>query len=131
MVPISNLLGSKFEDKFFYKTSQNNTLTACINLLTIKIQLSTYMLLIHCKKFDKVDRHPHLVTQDQFSLVSKKDSGNSEDNLTINIEVFRQTFKNVEFLRVAHSPRRTFSELLRQRLNLSKMTQPGRELTFS
>jgi hypothetical protein len=40
------------------------------------------------KKFDEVVRHLHLVTLDQFSLVSKKDSGFHEENCTINIEVF-------------------------------------------
>ncbi len=51
------------------------------------------------KKFDIVVRNPHLVTQDQFSLVSGKDSGIPEDNLIINIELLRQTFTNVELLR--------------------------------
>jgi hypothetical protein len=54
------------------------------------------------KKFDEVVRHQHLVTQDQFSLVSKKDSGIPKDNLNKNIEVFRQTFTNVELLRYKH-----------------------------
>jgi hypothetical protein len=73
----------------------------------------------HCtvKKFDEVVRHLHLVTQDQFSLVSKKDSGSHEDNCNKNIEVFRQTFTNVE--------------VLRQRLNVSKLKAPGRELSSS
>jgi hypothetical protein len=48
------------------------------------------------KKFDEVVRHLHLVTQDQFSLVSKKDSGIHEENCNKNIEVFQQTFTNVE-----------------------------------
>ncbi len=56
------------------------------------------------KKFDEVVRHLHLVTQDQFSLVSKKDSGIHEDNCNINIEDFRQTFTNVELLRYKHIP---------------------------
>jgi hypothetical protein len=51
------------------------------------------------KKVDEVVRHPHLVTQDQFSLVSEKFSGIPEGNFTINIELFRQTFTNVELLR--------------------------------
>jgi hypothetical protein len=46
------------------------------------------------KKFDEVARHPHLVTQDQFSLVSKKDFGIPEDNFSKTIEVFRQTSTN-------------------------------------
>jgi crotonobetainyl-CoA:carnitine CoA-transferase CaiB-like acyl-CoA transferase len=41
------------------------------------------------KKSDEVVRHPHLVTQDQFRQVSKKDSDIPEENFTINIELFR------------------------------------------
>jgi hypothetical protein len=57
------------------------------------------------------------VTQDQFSLVSEKDSGIPEDNFIINIELFQQTFTNVE--------------LLRQRLNISKLSPPGPDPTLS
>jgi hypothetical protein len=56
------------------------------------------------RKFDEVVRHQHLVTQDQFTLVSKKDSGIPKDNFNKNIEVFRQTFTNVELLRYKHIP---------------------------
>ncbi len=56
------------------------------------------------KKFDEVVRHLHLVTQDQFCLVSKKDSGSHEDNCIKNIEVFQKTFTNVELLRYKHIP---------------------------
>ncbi len=56
------------------------------------------------KRFDEVVQHLHLVTQDQFSLVSKKYSGIHEENCNINIEVFRQTFTNVELLRYKHVP---------------------------
>jgi len=56
------------------------------------------------KKFDEVVRHLHPVTQDQFSLVSKKDFGIPKDNFNINIEVFKQTFTNVELLRYKHIP---------------------------
>ncbi len=56
------------------------------------------------KKFDEAVRHLHLVTQDQFSLVSEKDSGNPEDNFKINTELFRQTFSSVELLRCKHIP---------------------------
>ncbi len=69
------------------------------------------------KKIDEVVRHPHLVTQDQFSLVSEKVSGIPKGNFTINIEPFRQTF--------------TYVELLRQNWIVSKGTPPGRELTYS
>ncbi len=65
------------------------------------------------KKVDEVVRHLHLVTQDRFSLVSEKVSGIPEDNFTINVELFRQTFTNVE--------------LLRQNCIVSKATSPGRE----
>ncbi len=41
------------------------------------------------KRFDEVVRHPHLVTQDQFTQVSKKVSDIPEENFTINIELFR------------------------------------------
>jgi hypothetical protein len=51
------------------------------------------------KRVDEVVRHPHLVTQDQFTQVSKKVSDIPEENFTINIELFRQTFTNVELLR--------------------------------
>ncbi len=54
------------------------------------------------KKVDEVVRHPHRVTQDQFSLVSEKVSGIPEDNFTIIIELFRQNFTNVELLRYNH-----------------------------
>jgi hypothetical protein len=69
------------------------------------------------KKVDEVVRHPHRVTQDQFNLASKKVSGIPEDNFSTNIELFRQTFTNVE--------------LLRQNWIVSKVTLPGREPTFS
>jgi hypothetical protein len=41
------------------------------------------------KRVDEVVRHPHLVTQDQFTQVSKKVSDIPEENFTINIEPFR------------------------------------------
>jgi hypothetical protein len=41
------------------------------------------------KRVDEVVRHPHLVTQDQFTQVSKKVSDIPEENFTINIELFR------------------------------------------
>jgi hypothetical protein len=68
------------------------------------------------KRVDEVVQHPHLVTQGQFTQVSKKVSDIPEENFTKNIEVFRQTFTNVE--------------LLRQMLNVSKLTPPGREPSF-
>ncbi len=39
------------------------------------------------KRVDEVVRHPHLVTQDQFTQVSKKVSDIPEENFTINIEL--------------------------------------------
>ncbi len=51
------------------------------------------------KRVDEVVRHPHLVTQDQNTQVSNKVSDIPEENFTINIELFRQTFTNVELLR--------------------------------
>jgi hypothetical protein len=51
------------------------------------------------KRVDEVVRHPHLVTQDQNTQVSNKVSDIPEENFTINIELFRQTFTIVELLR--------------------------------
>ncbi len=65
------------------------------NLLVINA-LYRQMLALHCNKV--------WVTQDQFSLVSKKDFGIPKDNFNINIEVFKQTFTNVELLRYKHIP---------------------------
>ncbi len=65
------------------------------------------------KRVDKVVRHPHLVTQDQFTQVSKKVSNIPEEDFTKNIELFWQPFTNVE--------------LLRQSWKVSKLTPPGRE----
>jgi hypothetical protein len=53
------------------------------------------------------------MTQDQFTQVSKKVSDIPEENFTINIELFRQNFSNVE--------------LLRQKWIVLKVTSPGRE----
>ncbi len=44
------------------------------------------------KRVDEVVRHPHLVTQDQNTQASNKVSDIPEENFTINIELFRQTF---------------------------------------
>jgi hypothetical protein len=43
--------------------------------------------LLDCR-VDEVIRHPHPVTQDQFSVVSKRVVGIPEDNFTINTELF-------------------------------------------
>ncbi len=51
------------------------------------------------KRVDEVVRHPHLVTQDQNTQVSNKVSDIPEENFTLNIELFRQTFTNVKLLR--------------------------------
>jgi hypothetical protein len=45
------------------------------------------------KRVDEVVRHPHLVTQDQFTQVSQKVSDIPEENFTINIELLRQSWK--------------------------------------
>jgi hypothetical protein len=66
------------------------------------------------KRDDEVVRHPHRLTQDLFSLVSEKVSFIPEDNFTTIIELFGQTFTNVE--------------LLRQSWIVSKVTPPGSEL---
>ncbi len=67
--------------------------SVCINFLSCNDL--TYTV----KRVDEVVRHPHLVTQDQFTQVSKKVSDIPEENFTINVELFRQTFTNVELLR--------------------------------
>jgi hypothetical protein len=56
------------------------------------------------KRVDEVVRHPHLVTQDQFTQVSKKVSDIPEENFIINIELFRHYFTWVELLRYKHIP---------------------------
>ncbi len=69
------------------------------------------------KRVDEVVRHPHLVTQDQFTQVSKKVSDIPAEDFTINIELFLQTFTNVE--------------LVQQNWIVSKATSTGREPRFS
>jgi hypothetical protein len=69
------------------------------------------------KRVDEVVRHQHLVTQDQFTQVSKKVSDIPAEDFTKNIELFLQTFTNVE--------------LVRQNWIVSKVTSPGRESRFS
>jgi hypothetical protein len=59
------------------------------------------------------------VTQDQFSLVSKKDFGIPEDNFSKNIEVFDRLSQMSNF----------FDN--KKWLNVSKLTPPGRELSSS
>ncbi len=92
------------------------------------------------KRVDEVVRHPHLVTQDQFTQVLKKVSDIPEENFTINIKHFQQNFTFVELLRYKHIPNvelfrwwpsnlsKCFTnvELLRQRLIVSKLTPTGR-----
>jgi hypothetical protein len=52
------------------------------------------------KRVDKVVWHQHLVTQDQFTQVSSKIvSDIPAEDFTINIQLFLQTFTNVEFVR--------------------------------
>ncbi len=41
------------------------------------------------KRVDEIVRHPHLVTQDQNTQVSKKVFDIPEENFTINIKLFR------------------------------------------
>jgi hypothetical protein len=51
------------------------------------------------KRVDEVVRHPHLVTQDQFTQGSKKVSDIPEENFTINIEliVYKCRTSSTEF----------------------------------
>jgi hypothetical protein len=58
-----------------------------------------------------------MVTQDQFTQVSKKVFDIPAEDFTINIELFLHSFKNVE--------------LVRQNWFVSKATTPGREPRFS
>ena len=51
------------------------------------------------KTVDEVVRHPHLVTQDQFTQVSKKVFDIPAEDFTINIELFLHSFTNVELVR--------------------------------
>ncbi len=69
------------------------------------------------RRVDEVVRHQHLVTQDQLTQVSNKFSDIPAEDFTINIELFLQTFTNVE--------------LVRQNWIVSKATSPGREPRFS
>ncbi len=51
-------------------------------------------ILYTVKRVDEVVPYPHLVTQDQFTQVSKKVSDIPEENFTINIKLF-QNFSQV------------------------------------
>jgi hypothetical protein len=51
------------------------------------------------KRVDEVVRHLHLVTQDQFTQVSKKVSNIPEENFTINIKLFRHFSQVIELVR--------------------------------
>jgi hypothetical protein len=120
-VPLKNK-NDKKENRIFliYKEIQNGALAKSYmtNRLLIYGAIFAHFLIYYTvKKVDEVARHPHLVAQDQFTQLSKKVSDIPEENFTKNIEVFRQTFTNVE--------------LLRQMLNVSKLTSPGREPWFS
>ncbi len=69
------------------------------------------------KRVDEVVRHPHVVTQDQFTQVSKKVFDIPAEDFTINIDLFLHTFTNVE--------------LVRQNWFVSKATSPGCEPRYS
>ena len=64
---------------------------------------STPIQLYTVKRVDEVVRHPHLVTQDQFTQVSKRVSDIPEENFTINIKLFRQNVTCVELLCYKHN----------------------------
>jgi hypothetical protein len=63
------------------------------------------------KRVDVVVRHPHLVTQDQFTQVSKKVSEIPEENFTINIELIvykcRTSSTELEFFKSSTAWART------------------------
>jgi hypothetical protein len=69
------------------------------------------------KRVDEVVRHPHLVTQDQFTQLSKKVFDIPAEDFTINIELFLHSFTNVE--------------LVGQNWFVSKATSPGPEPRYS
>jgi hypothetical protein len=78
----------------------NNAETHSNNQKSIGQSIPAYTV----KRVDEVVRHPHLVTHDQFTQVSKKVSDIPEENFNINIDVFQQNFTNVELLRYKHIP---------------------------
>jgi hypothetical protein len=54
-----------------------------------KCCMECVLLYYTIKRVDEVVRYPHLVTQDQFTQVSKKVSDIPEENFTVNIELFQ------------------------------------------
>ncbi len=70
--------------------------------ITVELALSSKACTV--KRVDEVVRHPHLVTHDQFTQVSKKVSDIPEENFTINIKLFQPNFTFVELLRYKHIP---------------------------
>jgi hypothetical protein len=75
----------------------SHTVLGFLGLVTTTFLIFMFMCTV--KRVDEVVRHPHLVTQDQNTQASNKVSDIPEENFTINIELFRQTFTNVELLR--------------------------------
>ncbi len=65
------------------------------NKLRFKQGLNAYEYTV--KRVDEVVRHPHLVTQDQFTQVSKKVSDIPEENFTINMDIFDRIFQMSNF----------------------------------
>jgi hypothetical protein len=60
-----------------------------LNIIFRQFFVSLCNLYYTVKRVDEVVRHPHLVTQDQFTQVSKKVFDIPVENFTINIELFR------------------------------------------
>ncbi len=81
----------------FLETGLTEKISVCVHTGTTRVQNKKEDYTV--KRVDEVVRHPHLVTQNQFTQVSKKVSDIPEEYFTINIELFRQTFTNVELLR--------------------------------
>jgi hypothetical protein len=63
---------------------------------------------VHCKKFDKVVRHQHVVAQDQFSLVSKKDSGIPKGNFNKKLKFFDRLSQMLNFFAINTFPTSNF-----------------------
>jgi hypothetical protein len=76
---------------FSYKTKKCDILTQKVifDLKKDEMKKKEHLPLNTVKRVDEVVRHPHLVTQDQFTQVSKKVSDIPEENFSINIELFR------------------------------------------
>jgi hypothetical protein len=72
-----------------YQTSNTFVYQYDFNFMSIQNFNWPEFCLNTVKRVDEVVRHPHLVTQDQFTQVSKKVSDIPEENFIINIKLSR------------------------------------------